>query len=600
MKHLLMTVKILPLLTLLHLLSGPATATLPTHDHWGDYGPYGPCSRTCGTGVSMRTRTCVTSRTDGGHNCLGSSKSFRTCNTHECPAGSKDFREEQCSQFDASDFRGKRYTWLPYYGGSSHCELNCVPRGENFFYRHRPKVVDGTPCHQGRTDICVDGTCRALIHGEFLGLDQDSGSVQTSVPVAPPPLGDAPVYYYKSGVFGECSASCGGGMQHRTVECWIQDPERPRVVDESHCVAQRALQPHSQQACNFHPCRGGYTVTSFSVVGGSLMLVVGMITLTLMSSPLLRQCSVTCGEGQQTRKVACAGPGGQRLPDSACQGLPKPASVQACVRPSCSSEVTWHVTDFGLCSQSCGGGLRERQVGCFDLDLNPSPESRCVNSSKPAAQEACNTQPCPGAQGESHLKSSPVKPRTKRSVSAVVPSVQDPAGHENSVRVFAPHPTPAASNTTAEPCSQSPHGCCPDGSTPAAGPRNEGCVPDDCVRTRFGCCLDGVSAAQGFGRAGCPDYQSPAVVGTQSPTPTTTPSTRNVCSLPRDEGPCDSWRSRFYFNSVSGKCTRFWFGGCEGNTNNFVSLLECRKACGGLGRSGQERRASSAGQRQRK
>lgn len=37
----------------------------------------------------------------------------------DCTEGSKDFREEQCSQFDGRDFQGKRYKWLPYYGGSS-------------------------------------------------------------------------------------------------------------------------------------------------------------------------------------------------------------------------------------------------------------------------------------------------------------------------------------------------------------------------------------------------------------------------------------------------------------------------------------------------
>lgn len=40
------------------------------------------------------------------------------------------------------------------------CELNCIPRGENFFYRHRSAVVDGTPCHPGRRDVCVDGACK--------------------------------------------------------------------------------------------------------------------------------------------------------------------------------------------------------------------------------------------------------------------------------------------------------------------------------------------------------------------------------------------------------------------------------------------------------
>lgn len=34
----------------------------------------------------------------------------------DCPEGSKDFREDQCAQFDGTDFQGKRYKWLPYYG----------------------------------------------------------------------------------------------------------------------------------------------------------------------------------------------------------------------------------------------------------------------------------------------------------------------------------------------------------------------------------------------------------------------------------------------------------------------------------------------------
>lgn len=112
----------------------------------------------------------------------------------DCPEGARDFREEQCSQFDGTDFQGKRYKWLPYYGGvplsvqadssvtvttaelsvevlffmclaaENPCELNCMPRGENFYYRHRSAVVDGTPCHPGRRDVCVAGVCKVRQH----------------------------------------------------------------------------------------------------------------------------------------------------------------------------------------------------------------------------------------------------------------------------------------------------------------------------------------------------------------------------------------------------------------------------------------------------
>ncbi|XP_062293488.1 papilin b, proteoglycan-like sulfated glycoprotein [Scomber scombrus] len=531
---------ILQVLGLLQLLAVPAfTLIRPTHDYWGEFGPYGPCSRTCGTGVVMRTRKCITSRTDGGHNCVGSSKSYQTCNTQACPVGSRDFREEQCSQFDRADFQSKHHTWVPYYGATNPCELNCVPRGENFFYRQRPAVVDGTPCYVGRTDICVDGVCRILVHGEFLGLDDDSNSVHSAAPVAVAPFPRARLtYMYKTGVYGECSATCNGGMQYRSVDCWVQDPVNPHVVEETYCITHRLQRPQSQQACNMHPCAAEYSVSSFSV------------------------CSVTCGEGQQMRDVVCVGTGGEHLADHACRGITRPASVQACRRPACHTHITWHVTDYGLCTRSCGGGVRERRVGCYDTDLNPYAEARCGPAGRPATVESCNTEPCPGAQ--------------------MVPSVQDPRAHESTMRGFMPHVPGDTSGPRPQVigphCAQSLYGCCPDGHTSATGPRNEGCLHEDCVRTRYGCCLDGVTPAQGFGRAGCPGYQA---TGERQPN-SVSPVTTGACSMTRDEGPCDTWKVRFYYNSSTGKCTEFWFGGCQGNANNYVSMEACRRECEGM------------------
>lgn len=40
------------------------------------------------------------------------------------------------------------------------CELNCIPKGENFYYRHKEAVADGTTCEPGKRDICVEGVCQ--------------------------------------------------------------------------------------------------------------------------------------------------------------------------------------------------------------------------------------------------------------------------------------------------------------------------------------------------------------------------------------------------------------------------------------------------------
>ena len=36
---------------------------------------------------------------------------------------------------------------------------------------------------------------------------------------------------------------------------------------------------------------------------------------------------------------------------------------------------------------------------------------------------------------------------------------------------------------------------------------------------------------------------------------------------------------RFFFNPDTGDCEPFGYGGCEGNENNFVSLLQCSETC---------------------
>ncbi|KAM8841342.1 tissue factor pathway inhibitor 2 [Spinachia spinachia] len=52
-----------------------------------------------------------------------------------------------------------------------------------------------------------------------------------------------------------------------------------------------------------------------------------------------------------------------------------------------------------------------------------------------------------------------------------------------------------------------------------------------------------------------------------------------VCLLQVDEGPCRGTLERFYYNTVTQKCEMFYYGGCQGNANNFKSYVECQKSC---------------------
>nr|UQV80933.1 platelet inhibitor 1 [Necator americanus] len=44
-------------------------------------------------------------------------------------------------------------------------------------------------------------------------------------------------------------------------------------------------------------------------------------------------------------------------------------------------------------------------------------------------------------------------------------------------------------------------------------------------------------------------------------------------------GPCLALFTKWGFNSTSGKCEEFTYGGCQGNGNKFDTEKECRNRC---------------------
>jgi len=52
---------------------------------WDTWGAWSPCTKTCGTGVTTRTRTEAQKVQFGGAHCIGGPEENKTCNTHGCP-----------------------------------------------------------------------------------------------------------------------------------------------------------------------------------------------------------------------------------------------------------------------------------------------------------------------------------------------------------------------------------------------------------------------------------------------------------------------------------------------------------------------------------
>ncbi|XP_037500864.2 amyloid-beta precursor protein-like [Rhipicephalus sanguineus] len=53
----------------------------------------------------------------------------------------------------------------------------------------------------------------------------------------------------------------------------------------------------------------------------------------------------------------------------------------------------------------------------------------------------------------------------------------------------------------------------------------------------------------------------------------------SVCSQNPVKGDCRAHLERWYYNTTSGNCSVFYYGGCRGNENRFRTCEQCMKNC---------------------
>lgn len=56
----------------------------------------------------------------------------------------------------------------------------------------------------------------------------------------------------------------------------------------------------------------------------------------------------------------------------------------------------------------------------------------------------------------------------------------------------------------------------------------------------------------------------------------------DACLLPRAEGPCSEKKSHWYYDQTERRCMPFYYGGCQGNANNFETQDSCEQSCRAL------------------
>ncbi|CAB4028007.1 A disintegrin and metallo ase with thrombospondin motifs 9 [Paramuricea clavata] len=163
----------------------------------------------------------------------------------------------------------------------------------------------------------------------------------------------------------QCSANCGPGKSERSVRCRIDSS----FVEDGFCSKQD--KPNHEKSCNRKKCepqnnRYKWFATSFS------------------------PCSTTCGGGIQSRMVICVNESERQVPSRNCDSENKPPKVTVCNNEECLPQ--WSVGHWSECSTSCGEGVQTRTVACPEKDENSN--DLCDKNNKSSLERRCNRGPC--------------------------------------------------------------------------------------------------------------------------------------------------------------------------------------------------------------
>ncbi|XP_047136865.1 A disintegrin and metalloproteinase with thrombospondin motifs adt-1 isoform X1 [Hydra vulgaris] len=347
----------------------------PVNGGISEWTDFGPCSKSCGGGISVRTRSCTNpSPLNGGKDCSESIQESKDCSTDPCPIdGNYGLWNAwgTCSADCGDGFQTRQRECnnpKPQNGGKS-CELAGISQ-ESRLCKLKDCPINGgfgswsefSPCSK----LCGDGIQTRTrkcdqpepAHG---GKDCEGTSVETNMCK----IVDCPIdgKYGQWNSWGTCSVNCGTGVQTRQRECNSPKPEYGGKSCELTGFSE------DSRTCKIKECPINGKWSEWESFGA---------------------CTQTCGSALRSRKRSCNNPkpeyGGQTCDGSdimteSCSFIPCPVN---------GGLSEWTV--FGPCSKSCGGGISVRTRTC----TNPSPSNGGKDCSEPTLEsKICSSDPCP-------------------------------------------------------------------------------------------------------------------------------------------------------------------------------------------------------------
>ncbi|XP_074610402.1 A disintegrin and metalloproteinase with thrombospondin motifs 20-like isoform X2 [Acropora palmata] len=355
-------------------------------------GRWSQCSVSCSTGVKRRIVECSGR---GECNAKTQPESITSCNLGPCP----QWNIGKWSQCSVSCGVGVKTRAVSCTGEENQCDPESKPK--SVIHCH----LASCPVWQtGQWSKCSVTCGEGVKQREITCSRSDVACDAASKPASTAKCNVSRCPVWEAGQWGQCSVTCGVGLKSRTVQC---------SNTSSRCDPK--AMPTTMESCNIGPCPqwnvGSWSQCSSSCDEGFKERTVDCVRgseKNLACDPLSKpptrancnlgmcpywkigewtECSVTCGEGVQKRKVMCIS--GVK---ASCDNTTKPTGTAQCNRRSCPF---WRTGRWTRCSRTCGIGIKRRAVACFSMvSRKRLLDSACDLTRKPAWQEDCNDKEC--------------------------------------------------------------------------------------------------------------------------------------------------------------------------------------------------------------